>query len=325
MNLKKTWVVLLCVKVNQYLIMNLYWFIKYRKYLNVCSNEQIDIEMALSDGNLKYVTDFDSDKDWIHFEKNFRYGSFHFRICGQVFCIKNDFGELGMSTVQPGQVLASTCYDIEIENAEFSKLQKRLSLLGSSNSIYTDGVRTYTYVKELDKENPLVVNAGFNSKNRKVCRLKKDLELYVKDLDEVDIDNYACDKVIVHAKDEKAEIVMYTGEKPLFNELELDDNVTVNIAIHTIITNKNIKNIKRLHNVMLGDTRIDASKLISISGYITVDDPMAEYVMDFKDSYVMIGPSFYISGTDRLKFISRNEEMTHQLRLRTGAQVINEY
>lgn len=308
--------------------MNLYWFIKYRKYLNLYNAKHIDIEMALSDGNLKYVTNFDSDKDWIHFEKDFRYGSFYIRICGQVFCIKNDQGELRMSTLQPGQLLESTlnaCYDIDIENMEFNRLQKRMSLIGSDNSIYTDGARIYTYVKELNKENPLVVNAGFNSNNKKRCSLRKDLDIYVKDLDEVDINNYACNKVTVHAKDEKAEIVMYTGERHYFNELELDDNVSINIANHTIITNQNIKNIKRLHNVMLGDIRYDASKLVSIGGYITVIDPMSEYVMDFKDSYVMIGSSFYVSGTERLKFISRNKEMVHQLRMSTGAQVIYEY
>ena len=95
--------------------------------------------MALSDGNLKYVTNFDNDKDWIHFEKDFRYGYFYIRICGQVFCIKNDQGELKMSTIQPGQILESalnTRYDIAVENAEFNRLQKRLSLIGISDGVY---------------------------------------------------------------------------------------------------------------------------------------------------------------------------------------------
>lgn len=212
-----------------------------------------------------------------------------------------------------------------MRNIEFNRFQKRLSLIGISNGVYTDGARIYTYVEGLDKENPLVINVGFNANNRKRFSLRKDLDLYVKDSDEVDINNYACNKVTVHAKDEKAEVVMYTGERHYFNELELDDNVSVNIANHTIITNNNIKNIKRLYNVMLGDITCDASKLVSIGGYITVMDPMSEYVMDFKDSYVMIGSSFYVSGTERLKFISRNKEMVHQLRMCTGAQVIYEH
>lgn len=316
------------VENHRYLLINLYWFLKYRSLglyapriigrdiehiLNMSKDvarKQLEYEIALSNGNMVWEGTRDIAEDMI---VNSESGDDIF-----AFFINNSCVEV-IITCGIGCIYAdwyymhghqiSHCNNI-ILNAgiENEKLSKRLSLIGSDSRILTDGVDDVEVTRYItsdliqDHRNYVVTRQTFKA-------LYNRIDIDVSKCTFKNLRGIKCTAIRIFGTNKNLRYIRFTGRLAY---VSIDKDINIEQCQDLNLTADNCRGIKRLTNcsIAVNDT-LDLSNIDYINDLYVAS---SEAALDFGNKYVILTDNQAIHNHgDMLKIRYSNPKMTDAL------------
>lgn len=343
MSVQDVWVITM-EKDGKYLICNMKWLIEHRAFGVVAFEEaatslkNIDYEIKLSNGNMKWVDSIEGltvvdFTDITSKENNWDSGK---------AAIHTGTDAVSIVKTRSGIAIIHDYYDgnsicIDDREDEVTKLNNRLTLIGSKDKYCTDGVDimiwTYEQPKSIDPY--------------KIYLECEESTVLIDDDSSIDVTNWDFLNLATFYEYEDIELIAKGNKKLRYLQLDYEeyaldkwrsaphkvrigDNIDIESALDVQILAKNAKRFKRLYDCTAGlysqysrkEVTLDLSNVDYI-GYrgLVAGCYMGKVVLDFKDKYtILCKDAIYITDhgeKNNQKVIIRysNHEMHEQMKV----------